>query len=193
VSDLDSGDPAKNPNFPFASDGLLFNGVAGTVASVAGDVVSVLIAQSGPLREVAVRVPSGTEVLCRGQMNAPLSALQIGDRIEIGTTFVAEGKRQARWVVINSLTGWSNVVDVANAEVTVEPSGEYSKGLRVASLQLNARSVVRTEDGVEFVGNAGPLAPGDPVYWTGMGEAPGYNVPGTIHAIVINRLRDLSS
>ena len=172
TSDLLSGDKNLNPAFPYASDGLLFNFVNGTVTSVGADTLAVFVNNLQPPREVTIAVPQGTEVFCRGDLSAPLATVQVGDRVDVGTKFVAQGRREATWVVANGCAGWSNVVATFPDEITVEPSAAYGSSAGNAALRVVAATRIHMPDGKEYIGDASRITVGDPIYWTGISDVP---------------------
>ena len=135
VLDVNSFDPIQNSSWPYASDGLLYNFVSGTVLTVEVASVTVLISDV-MTGQVTVTVPPGTEIYCRASLASSLSAVIPGDRIEICTSFVGQGRRQANWIVVNGLAGWSDVAGFTNSTILMQPSSNYGSSNGIVSLAV---------------------------------------------------------
>lgn len=62
VDDISSGDPNINPAFPYASDGLIYNFVSGTVLATTNSAMTVLIAERTPPMTVTITVPADAQI-----------------------------------------------------------------------------------------------------------------------------------
>ena len=189
--DVLSGDARANPAWPFASDGLLFNYVQGIVLDLTPSSVRVLVSNPHHFA-VDVQVPAGTEIYCRGSVTASISAIQIGDRIELGTRFSDQGVRVANWVVANGVSGWAYITDVSPQSLLVTPSGangntysNYAPAGGNARLMFVPTTLSVDGDGQKRYGTTQGLTVGDGTTWTGTADQPGAN-PQNIWAIVVN-------
>jgi hypothetical protein len=192
-SDVFSGDPTVNPAWPFASDGLLYNYLEGTVLETSRSSIRVLVSNPDVF-DVSVRVRRGTEIFCRGDLAAPLSAVQDGDRVELGTRFARQGVRVANWIVVNGLTGWSYIEAVDSASVTLSASSIHKADRQGSPVDIAVTPGTLTVagDGVKRYGTTEGLAVGDGTTWTATADVAG-NRPSNVWAIVINVVEPHSS
>lgn len=186
TNDLQSSDSNANRNWPFASDGFLYNYVAGTVVGLEANAVSVLI-HSPHHSVITVVVPADTEIYCRGSLEASLINLNLSDRVEIGTSFISQGVRAARWIVINGMAAWSTVSGVSTSSLILSPLDNYGATNGIVALTISPTTRVIRSDQVQMVGDASALTMGDNVYWTGLADSPG-SKPDTVWAIIVHQL-----
>jgi hypothetical protein len=139
---------------------------------------------------VSVLIPDGTEIYCRGNMAATVSMIQDGDRIELGTRFVAQGVRSANWIVVNGLAGWSEIAAVSPSEVTLTQSSVSGYGWTGANVTVAAIPTTRvvTSDGSVQWGSFDGLDVGYQTTWTAVANEPSYS-PATIWGVAVNTLQ----
>lgn len=189
VDDISSGDPNINPAFPYASDGLIYNFVSGTVLATTNSAMTVLIAERTPPMTVAITVPADAQIYGPISLSGQLADIKVGDRIDMGTSFLSHGVRYARWINVNLLTGWSELLDSEPRALETAPVGKYSAGGRapVFSLTLDRDTKIIAEDGSMLEGDPSGLKVGDLLYWTAVASTPAY-LSSSALAIVVHSL-----
>lgn len=189
VDDISSGDPKMNPAFPYASDGLIYNFVSGTTAATTDATITVLIAEYTPPMTVTIAVPADAQIYGPISLVGRLADIKVGDRVDIGTSFLSQGVRFARWINVNQLTGWSQLLDAEPLALETAPVGHYSAGGRapVFSLTLDRETKIIAEDGSMLSGDPSGLKVGDLLYWTAVASTPAFQSSSAI-AIVVHAL-----
>jgi hypothetical protein len=176
VDDLSSGDPEANPAFPYASDGLLYNFVSGTASATTNSSITVLVAEFSPPLIVTIEVPSDTQIIGPMKLNGRLAEIKVGDRVNVGTSFLSQGLRYARWINVNQLSGWSELLDLEPLTLETSPFGRYSASNRAPafSLALESGTTIVSSDGTMVSGDPSNLQVGDVIYWTAFSESPAF-------------------
>jgi hypothetical protein len=136
------------------------------------------------MKTIDVSVPDGTQIYCRGSLAANLASLSPGDRIQACTNFIGQGQRQASWVVINGMAGWSDVAGVTDSSLVLQPSANYGATNGVVALTITGETRFSAPDGLTYLG--------DKITWTGTADGPGSN-PDTIWGIAVNYLTQSGS
>lgn len=182
-----SASPAHNPTWPYATDGFLYDYIAGNVIAINASAVTVLGA-APCVFEIAIQMTAATQIYCRGLASSTSQSLEIGDRVEFGTSFSTAGARLANWVVVNGLAGWSDVSDSEPPYISIIPtSGAPYADNTVRLLRVTQATRVTGPDNKPTFGSADTLTPGDHITWTGVASLPGTN-PGDVWALALNYL-----
>jgi hypothetical protein len=186
VDDLLSDDPKTNPAFPYASDGLLYNFVSGTAAATTDSAITVLIVEAIPPMTVTIAVPADVQIYGPIDLTGRLADIKVGDRVDIGTSFLSQGLRFARWINVNLITGWSELLEIEPLGLETAPIGSYISSGRAPAFNLTLHENTKfvSEEGDMLEGDPSMLKVGDFLYWTAVAATPAFSVASAIPIVV---------